>query len=141
MANAWRGSFVLKIEILPPGQSGSSDSAISNLTRYVGKYPSALFKGVPGLRPRLRTLLGPKYKLFFERLQTELPIENDGGVLIARGCMAHECTVEESILAIDLNANKLYVAIKSAEFRGGFKTWSEGGGSIPAALRRAMQAE
>ena len=141
MANAWRGSFLLKIEILPPGQSGSSDSAPSNLARYAGKYPSALFKGVPGLRTRLRTLLRSNYRLFFERLQTELPIENDGGVLIARGCMAHECTVEESILAIDLKADKLHVAIKSAEFRGGFKTGSESGESIPAALRRAMQAE
>ena len=86
-------------------------------------------------------MLGSNYQLFFDRLQTELPIENDGGVLIARGCMAHECTVEESILAIDLNADKLYVAIKSAEFRGGFKTWSEHGGRVPAALRHAMQGE
>jgi len=143
MANAWRGSFVLKIEVLPSGQSSSSASGAgaSDLGRYAGKYPSVLFKGAPGLRPRLRTLLGSNYKLFFDRLQTEMPIENDGGVLIARGCRAHECTVEESILAIDLSANQLHVAIKSAEFRGRFKTWSEGGGNIPAALKRAMQAE
>ncbi len=141
MANAWRGRFVLKVEILPPGQSSSSDSGTSNLARYVGKYPSALFKGARGLRTRLRTLLGSNYKMFFDRLQTEMPIENDGGVLIARGCMAHECTIEESILAIDLSADKLHVAIKSAEFGGRFKTWSEHGGNVPAALRRAMQAE
>jgi hypothetical protein len=141
MGEAWRGSFTLRIEILPPGQSGSSDSGASDLARYVGKYPSALFKGVPRLRTRLRALLGSNYKMFFDRLQTEMPIANDGGVLIARGCMAHECTIEESILAIDLNADKLYVAIKSADFRGRFKTWSENGGSVPAALRRAMQAE
>ena len=141
MGDAWRGSFGLKIEILPPGQSSSSASGTSDLARYVGKYPSALFKGAPALRTRLRALLGANYKMFFDRLQTEMPIENDGGVLIARGCMAHECTIEESILAIDLSANKLHVAIKSAEFRGRFKTWSEGGGNVPAALRRAMQAE
>jgi hypothetical protein len=141
MANAWRGSFVLKIEILPPGQSSSSASGTSDLARYAGKYPSALFKGAPGLRTRLRALLGANYKMFFDRLQTEMPIENDGGVLIARGCMAHECTVEESILAIDLSADKLHVAIKSAEFRGRFKTWSESGSNVPAALRRAIQAE
>ena len=141
MADAWRGSFVLKIEILPAGQSNSSDPGTSDLARYAGKYPSALFKGVPGLRTRLLALLGANYKLFFDRLQTQMPIENDGGVLIARGCMAHECTIEESILAIDLNADKLHVAIKSEEFRGRFKTWSEGGGTVPAALKRAMQAE
>jgi hypothetical protein len=141
MGDAWRGSFVLKVEILPPGQSSSSDSGTSDLARYVGKYPSALFKGVPRLRTRLRALLGANYKMFFDRLQTEMPIENDGGVLIARGCMAHECTIEESILAIDLKADKLHVAIKSADFRGRFRTWSESGGSVPAALTRAMQAE
>jgi len=141
MGEAWRGSFVLKIEVLPSGETSSSDSGASDLARYVGKYPSALFKGAPRLRARLRTLLGSNYKMFFDRLQTEMPVENVGGVLIARGCMAHECTIEESILAIDLNNDKLHVAIKSAEFRGRFKTWSENGGSVPAALRRAMQAE
>ena len=140
MGDAWRGSFVLKIEMLPPGQSSSSDSGASDLARYAGKYPSALFKGVPLLKTRLRTLLGSNYKMFFDRLQTEMPVENVGGALIARGCMAHECTIKESILAIDLNNDKLHVAIKSAEFRGRFKTWSENGSSVPAALRRAMQA-
>jgi hypothetical protein len=72
-------------------------------------------------------------------MQTEVPIENDDGVLIARGCMAHECTVEESILAIDPGADKIHVAIKSARFRGQFKTWSESGARVPDALRRAMK--
>jgi hypothetical protein len=143
MADAWRGRFVLKIEILSSGQSNESGSSGSttDLARYVGQYPSKLFKGAPGLKTRLRVLLGANYKSFFDRLQTEMPIERDGGVLIARGCMAHQCTIEESILAIDLSDDKLHVAIKSAEFRGRFKTWSEGDGSVPAALRRAMQAE
>ena len=61
--------------------------------------------------------------------------------LIIHGCMAHECTIEESILALDLGADKIHIAIKSDDFRGGFKTWSEGGAGIPAALRRAMQNE
>ena len=63
-----------------------------------------------------------------------MPIENDGGVLIVRGYMAHQCTIEESILAIEVGHNKLHVAIKSNDFRGKYKTWSEGGG-FPAALR------
>jgi hypothetical protein len=70
-----------------------------------------------------------------------MAIVNDGGFLIIHGCMAHECTIEESILALDLGADKIHVAIKSADFRGEFKTWSEGGARIPAALRRAMQNE
>jgi hypothetical protein len=143
MGDSWRGSFVLKVEILSSGRSNGSGSgsATTDLARYVGQYPSKLFRGEPGLKTRLRVLLGANYKSFFDRLQTEMPIERDGGVLIARGCMAHQCTIEESILAIDLSDDKLHVAIKSAEFRGRFKTWSEGGGNVPAALRRAMQSE
>ena len=135
MANARRGSFVLKVEILSPRQSGST----SNLTRYVGKYPSALLKGEPGLKARLRDLLGANYPSFAARLQTETPIERDGDVIIARGCMAHECTVEEAILAVDLSSGKPYVAIKSNRHGGGFKIYAEDKDRIPEALRRAMQ--
>lgn len=142
MANAWSGSFTLIINIVSEG-SDETRSAASNreLARYAGKYPSDLFRHEPGLKTRIRRLLGANYKLFFDRLQTEMTIVNDGGVLIIHGCMAHECTIEESILALDLGADKIHVAIKSDDFQGEFKTWSEGGASIPAALRRAMQSE
>ena len=145
MANAWRGSFVVKIEILPANQSSGSSASTSDLERYVGKYPSALFRGVPSLKARLRELLTANYKLgasynfFFDRLQTEMPIERDGDVLIARGCMAHQCTIEESILAINLSDGKPSVAIKSKRFGGGFKIFSEDKSRVPDALRRAMQ--
>lgn len=134
MANAWSGNFTLIIDVGSDGSDSKRD-----LSRYAGKYPSELFRREPGLKTRIRALLGANYKLFFDRLQTEVPIENDGGVLIIHGCMAHGCTIEESTLAIDLGADKIHVAIKSAEFRGRFKTWSEGGSAIPDALRRAMQ--
>ncbi len=139
MGDAWRGSFGLKVQMLSPGQSSNSDSGTSDLARYAGKYPSALFKGVPGLRTRLLALLGANYKLFFDCLQTEMPIESDGGVLIARGCMAHECTIEESILAIDLRNGKPYVAIMSTRYGGGFKIFAEDKNGVPDALRRAIQ--
>jgi hypothetical protein len=140
MADGWKGRFTLVVNVV----SGRSDQTRSmdgnrNLTGYVGKYPSALFRREPALKTRIRRLLGANYQMFFERLQTELPITNDGGVLIIHGCMAHECTVEESFLGIDLGADKLHVAIKSANFGGRFKTWSEGDGNVPAALRRAME--
>src|SRR5256885_14828554 len=44
MGNSWRGSFTLKVEGLPRGQSTPESS---NLERYVGKYPTELFRGVP----------------------------------------------------------------------------------------------
>jgi hypothetical protein len=140
MANAWRGSFTLVIEVVSEGSNGRrSDAGGGDLARYVGRYPSDLFRGEPSLKTRLRTLLGANYKSFFDRLQTEMPIENDAGVLVARGCMAHQCTIEEAILAIDLSDGKLHCAIKSDRYGGRFKTFSEDRTRIPEALRRAMQ--
>src|SRR5712691_1554276 len=131
MANAWRGSFTLIIDVVSEGSSSGNQ----DLSRYAGKYPSELFRKEPGQKTRLRTLLGANYNSFFARLQTEMPIENDGGVLIVRGCMAHQCTIEEAILAIDLGNDALHCAIKS---NSRFRTWSERG-SVPAALSRAMR--
>jgi hypothetical protein len=137
MANAWRGSFVLKIRILPAGQS--SGASTSDLERYAGQYPSALFKGVPGLKTRLRQVLGVNYQSFFDRLQVEMPIERDGNTLVARGCMAHQCTIEEAILVIDLADGEPYCAIKSTRYGDGFKTFAKDRTRVPDALRRAMQ--
>jgi len=131
MANAWRGSFTVIIDVVSQGSSSGNQ----DLSQYTGRYPSDLFRGAPGLRTRLRALLGANYRPFFDHLQTELPIENDGGVLIVRGCMAHSCGVEEAILAINLGSDTLHCAIKS---NGRFRTWSERGGA-PAALSRAMR--
>lgn len=139
MANEWRGSFVLKIKILPAGQSNGPGTSTSNLERYAGQYPSALFKGVPSLKTRLRQILGVNYKSFFDRLQVEMPIERDGNTLVARGCMAHQCTIEEAILVIDLADGEPYCAIKSTEYGGGFKTFAKDKTRVPDALRRAMQ--
>ncbi len=123
MANAWTGTFILIVNVVSEA-SAPPDDVNRNLSK-----------------PRIRKLLGANYQMFFDRLQTETPIENDGGVLIGRGCMAHQCTIEESIFAIDLNSDKIHIAIKSGSFRGRFKTWSEAGSSIPAGLRSAMQNE
>jgi hypothetical protein len=138
MGDAWRGSFGLKIEILP-GQSSGSDASTADLARYVRQYPSVLLKGEPGLKTRLRELLGANYSSFISRLQTEMPIERDGDVIIARGCMAHQCTIEEAILAIDLSNGKPYVAIKSNRHGGGFKIFAEDKNRVPGALTRAMR--
>ena len=131
MADPWRGNFTVIIDVVSEGSSAGNNQ---DLSRYAGKYPSELFRQQPALKTRLRTLLGANYNSFFARQQTEMPIENDGGVLIVRGCMAHQCTIEEAILGIDLANDTLHCAIK---FNSRFRTWSERG-SIPAALRRAM---
>ena len=139
MANAWRGNFTVIINIVSENSNAGPANDNERLARYAGRYPSDLFRGVPSLRARLRKLLGTRYQFFFNRIQTEMPIENDGGVLIVQGCMAHQCTIEVAILAIDFANDKLHVAIKSTEFRNMYKLWSEAGASVPAALRRAME--
>jgi hypothetical protein len=137
MANAWRGNFTLIVDIV--SEDSNSAPANQDLSRYVGKYPSELFRKESSLKTRLRKLLGTNYQFFFNRLQTEMPIENDGGVLIVQGCLAHQCTIEVSVMAIDLANDKLHVAIKSTEFRNMYRLWSEDEAGVPAALRRAMQ--
>jgi len=129
MANAWRGSFTLIIDITSPGSTVS-------LSRYVGKYPSEMFRGVPNLKTRLRTLLAANYRPFFDRLQTEMPIEKDEGALVVRGCMAHSCGIDEAILVINLSDDTLHCAIRSNRT---FRTFSENRSSTPGALRRAME--
>ena len=132
MANSWRGRFTVTVEVLPPGQSSPPSSELQS---YVGKYPSELFRGVPAIKSRLRGLLGTNYGDFFERMQVETPIENSDDMLVMRGCKAHQCTIEEAILAIDSNSGKLYVALK---FGSRFRTFT-GGAPVPEALRQAMQ--
>ena len=133
MANAWRGSFTLTVEILPRGQSSPS---ATNLDTYTGKYPSELLRDVPGLKTRLRRLLRANYKSFFDRLQVEMPIERDGDTIVARGCMAHQCGTEEAIMVVNLNDGKPYVALK---FNSKFRTFADNRARIPDALHRAMQ--
>lgn len=136
MANAWRGNFTVVVEILPRGQSAPQTS---NLERYVGKYPSELFRGVPSVKTRLRQLLGTNYKAFTDRMQVETPIERDGDTIVMRGCMAHSCTIEEAILVIDLNDGTPYVALKfDSKFRPVFAADRS---QIPQSLRRAMRQE
>ena len=139
MANAWRGSFTLIVDVVGANFSETKGRDSRDFVSYVGRYPSDLLRGEPDLRTRLRKLLGTNYQLFVDRLQTEMPIESDGNTLIARGCMAHQCTIEEAILAINLGAGTMHVAIKSNRFGGRYNTYSENRASIPAALNRAMR--
>lgn len=113
----------------------SARSPNTDYSQYVGKYPSEMFKKEPGLKTKLRTLLGTSYKAFFDRLQTEMPIEKDGDAIVARGCAAHECTVEEAILVIQNDTP--YVALRiNSKFS---KTFPADRSKLPDALKRAME--
>ncbi|HYV24680.1 MAG TPA: hypothetical protein VE969_05535 [Pyrinomonadaceae bacterium] len=133
MADPWRGPITVKVEALPRGQASPSDA---NLVAYIGKYPSDLFRRVPAIKTRLRQLLGANYQDFTDRMQVEAPFENDRDVLITRGCMAHSCTIEEALLAIDMNDGSVYVALK---MNGRIsRTFPAKRSLLPDALKRAM---
>jgi hypothetical protein len=133
MAEGWRGAFTVKVEILPKGQSSPEPS---DYEKYVGKYPSELFRGVPAVKTRLRQLLGTNYQAFIDRMQVETPITKDDDTIVMRGCMAHLCTIDEAILVIDLNDGSQYVALKfDSKFRPVF---AEDKSQIPESMRRAM---
>ena len=136
MAEQWRGPITVIVEALPRGQA-SPNSA--NLENYVGKYPSELFRKVPAIKTRLRQLLGANYKAFTDRMQVETPFEKDGDVLVTRGCMAHSCTIEEAILAVDMNDGSVYVALKMNSRIS--RTFPSNRSQLPDALKRAMRSE
>jgi hypothetical protein len=121
------------VDLTPRATTAARSSA--KLESYVGKYPSDLFKDVPSLKTRLRTLLGPNYNAFLGRIQTEVPIENDDGALVVRGCKAHDCTVEEAILVIKLDDDTLHCAIMR---KSTWKTYTKSP-TVPPALTRAMK--
>jgi hypothetical protein len=133
MAETWAGSFNLIVDLTPRATTAAGSSA--KLESYVGKYPSDLFKDIPSLKTRLRTLLGPNYNAFLGRIQTQVPIEDDHGVLVVRGCKAHDCTVEEAILVIKLDDETLHCAIMR---NSKWKTYTRSS-TVPPALTRAMK--
>ena len=68
-------------------------------------------------------------------MQVETPIEKDENSIVMRGCKAHQCTIEDAILAIDLSDGRPYVAMK---FGKEFKTYPNDLSRIPDSLKRAM---
>lgn len=133
MAEPWRGPITVKVEALPRGQVSPNEA---DLDAYAGKYPSELFRRVPAIKTRLRQLLGVNYKAFTDRMQVEVPFEKDDDVLVTRGCMAHACTIEEAILAIDTHDGSVYVALKMNSRVS--QTFPANRSQLPAALKRAM---
>lgn len=119
--------------------AGVSAFGPQNLRSYIGKYPSALLKGEPSVRARLRAVTGAKYNFFMARLQTEMPIEEIEGCLVVVGCMAHSCGSEDAVMVINLTSGKMHCAIRSDKFNGGYKVFSEDKQNIPHALYKMME--
>ncbi len=110
-----------------------------DLRSYIGRYPSALLKGEPSVKARLRAVTGSNYTFFMARMQTEMPIEEIEGCLVLVGCMAHSCGSEDAVMVINLTDGKMHCAIRSDKFNGGYKTFSEDKQNIPHALYKMME--
>lgn len=79
---------------------------------FSGKYAAdiALLQQNP-LKNRLKKLLGKEENDFRQRYKVTPPIEVESGILFNEGCKPHNCTVEEAALAVNMNADLLYVGI------------------------------
>lgn len=77
-----------------------------------GKYAAdiGLLQQKP-LKDRMKKLLGKEENDFVQRYKVTPPIEVESGILFNEGCKPHNCTVEEAALAVDMNADLLYVGI------------------------------
>lgn len=106
---------------LPPGiataANQDSDSLLKN----------------PGIKARMKKLLGNKYRSFIESFETLNPVERKGQFLFSSGCLIHACTHLESAIAINLTGNTIHAAI----FRQDEKTryFNEGGKATPEVIR------
>jgi len=109
--------------------------------KYANKYPFDLFEGEPDVTRRLRTLLAANYDFFMERMQTQTPFDSVQGILVAKACKAHECTLEEAILLIDVSDGTIHCAVHSGRYGGKVRTFSEDPDHFPEGALRYMLAQ
>lgn len=66
----------------------------------------------PSIKNRLKILLGKtNYADFMESFETLTPIEKNGKILFASGCLIHACGHLESSIAINIVKNTIHAAI------------------------------
>ena len=115
-------------------QAPALESA-QRLKKYVGKYPREMFENEPAIMKRLKVLLGKDYDLLELNMNVQGPIQLKEGVLVMEGNAPHAGGVEDAYLAITLADGKLHCAIRSADFGGKLKKFSEDPKNMPAFIR------
>lgn len=85
----------------------------ASLDAAVGKYPrdSGLLEKSSVIAEPLRTLLGEQFAAFETNLQTQSPLQRDGGVLYLSGNRDNQGGSEAAYLLIDPAARKLEVGL------------------------------
>ena len=115
-------------------QAAGSENA-QRLKNYIGKYPREMFKNEPAIMKRLKVLLRKDYELLELNMNVQGPIQLEEGVLVMEGNAPHAGGVEDAYLAITLSDGKLHCAIRSNDFGGKLKKFSEDPKNIPAFIR------
>jgi len=110
-------------------------ASAQRLQKYVGKYPREMFKNEPAIMRRLKVLLGKNYDLLELNINVQSPIQLEEGVLVMEGNAPHAGGVEDAYLAITLSDDKLHCAIRSNDFGGKLKKFSEDPQHLPAFIR------
>ena len=114
--------------------AANSESA-ERLKKYIGKYPRELFKKEPAIMKRLSVLLGKDYDLLELNMVVQGPIKMEEGALVMEGNAPHAGGFEDAYLAITLAGGKLHCAIRSADFGGKLKKYSEDPKNMPAFIK------
>ena len=141
----YRYSFELKIEKASDQDQSENLRPVEgsqnaqSLKKYVGKYPRQLFKGAPGIVRRLKALLGKNYDLIELNMMVQSPIKLEDGILLMEGNAPHAGGVEDAYLAITLVDGNLHCAIRSDDFGGRVRVFSEDSKNLPAAIRQLIE--
>jgi hypothetical protein len=101
-------------------------------------HPLSLFSCAP-VDAAVHKLTGRQYGDLAVRLHVASGVEKKGNYLIAQGCQAHACNSDQGFIAIDRNAHKVFLAMRSdkdvttwpklaswpAPLRDEFKSWQK----------------
>jgi hypothetical protein len=115
-------------------QAPVSESA-QRLQKYIGRYPREMFKQEHAMIQRLKVLLGKDYDRLELNMDVQGPIQLEEGALVMEGNAPHAGGIEDAYLAITLADGKLHCALRSGDFGGKLKKFSEGPKNMPAFIR------
>lgn len=92
---------------------------------WIGKYPSDREDGVnfwqiPAIEEQLHLLLDSRARADLDELVVEVPIEQHGEWIVARGCMPHDCMSSAYAIAVRGDARAMLVCIRSEADTGHF---------------------
>lgn len=95
-----------------PTAEATPDKAelLDTLKKSKGKYPADIkLLDLGALNARLQKLLGKDFAAMKKNWNVETPMEVEGGVFMASGCEAHNCSSNHYLLFVDLNNDNINV--------------------------------